>query len=399
MSRQLSNKVEKYRTVMGEMGLPSRGILALVLSSGIFVSGCDSGSFLPPRPPELGRGGAGAGPRAGAGARAGTGNLGSVSSAARSIELITGALKSEESEGVKKIARIQAGLDATLIHIAVAGEQGNPTETAALIKSTLARNPLALVLYFLDVSQPDLAGAIGEAREKGVPVVAIAGPPSAEHNEGRSTGSAGSPSGPLIRVVPESLKVASSLVVEAAIRNARNAKLKPEEGAVLMINSVSDALIGERAQALRESLQSKGIKTIDVIEFSGDLELAKKRLTELLQANRKPVVVVSADHIGLTASFQAMSDLREQRPYVVGGFTPEESGGNMTKTGEFAAVAIYSPDRMIRRAVNVAAALGRGEKVPDKVEVIVPVLTSPEKSTTSKMYMMNKRSNSGPDAK
>ena len=191
--------------------------------------------------------------------------------------------------------------------------------------------------------------------------------------------------------MPESLTAAARSIVAAAIRNARNAKLKPEEGAVLTINTASDPLVEERAQALREALKSEGITAIEELRFSGDLEEAKERVIGLLRANRKAVIVVSTDHIGLTASFQAMSEMGPQRPYVVAGFTPEESGGNMTKTGEFAAVAIYSPERLLRKAVYVAAAVGRGEKVPDRVEVMVPALISPEDSTTGKMYMLNQR--------
>jgi ABC-type sugar transport system substrate-binding protein len=196
--------------------------------------------------------------------------------------------------------------------------------------------------------------------------------------------------------MPESLQAAARSMVAAAIRNARNAKLRPEDGAVLMINTASDPLVEERAQAFREALKSEGIAPIEEIRFASDVKLAREKLGEHLRTNRKPVVVVSADHIGLTASFQAMGDLREGRPYVVAGFTPEESGGNMTKTGEFAAVAIFSPERLLRRAVTVAAAVGRGEKVPDRVEVMVPAITSPENSTTGKMYMMNKSASDEP---
>jgi ABC-type sugar transport system substrate-binding protein len=368
-----------------------RSIFALVLGGGLLVLGCDSASFVAPRPAELGGGDSSAGPVSGAGA----GGARSAELSTRTIELITGPLNSGYSEGVKKIARIQAGLDAALIQINVAGEDGKPLEAPALAQSALARNPKALVLYFLDESEPAMAGVITQARAKGVPVVVIAGPraglQSSKAKAPDAQGGSTSTPAPLVHVVPESLTAAARSIVEAAIRNARNAKLKPEEGAILTINEASDSLVEERAEALREVLKSEGIKTIQDLRFSGNLGEAKERVIELLRAHLKAVIVVSADHIGLTASFQAMSEMGPQRPYVVAGFTPEESGGNMTKTGEFAAVAIYSPERLLRKAVYIAASLGRGEKVADRVEVIVPTLVSPEDSTTGKMYRMNQR--------
>ncbi|MGC8638414.1 MAG: substrate-binding domain-containing protein [Isosphaeraceae bacterium] len=363
---------------------------ALILGCGWLTAGCDSATFLPPRPAAL-RSGNASGSGVGAGT-AGT-RAGASSSSARIIEVIAGPLDQTTSEAVHKLARFQAGLDAELVDIKVAGEEGDPRAVSALVKAAVARNPLALVLYFLDEQEPEMARAIADARGQGVPVIVIAGSkaglPSAPAEKTGKKPVSGTTLGRLIHVVPESLKVAVESVVAAAIRNARNAKLKPDGGAVLLINTASDPLVEDRAQALRDALKSQGVQAVEEIRFPGDVNLALSKVVELMRANRKPVIILSADHVGLTASFHAMEELRDQRPYVVAGFTHDESGGNMTKIGEFAAIAIFSPNRLLRGALSVADALARGEAVRDRVEIPVPAILSPDDSTTGKMYLKN----------
>jgi ABC-type sugar transport system substrate-binding protein len=107
-----------------------------------------------------------------------------------------------------------------------------------------------------------------------------------------------------------------------------------------------------------------------------------------MKANPKIGMVLSSEHNGLTASFQAMNDLGESRPYVVAGYSSDESSGTMTRNGEFAAAAIYSADRLLRKSIMTAAALMRGENVPDRVELVVPVNQSPPAAGAPRMYRM-----------
>lgn len=376
------------REIERKTARPLASLFALAVS-GLLVPGCDSSSFLPPRPTELGGGNAAA-PGAGdvRGARPGP-----ISSTAPTIALVTTALGHDGAETVEKLARVQAGLEKSLVQVQVAGDGGD-RGPAALIRSAVEGKPSALVLYFVAESEPETAKAIAEARGRGIPVVVVAGSKAglnAAESKAPRTGdgeSAGAGSGPLIHVVPESLTEAARSIVAAAVRNARNAKLKPEDGAVLVINTSADPLIGERTEALRDTLRGEGITKIEEVRFDGDIKTAKAKLLELLQADPKAVLLLGADHIGLTASYQAATDLYGKRSLIVAGFTFEESGGNMTKSGDFAAVAIFSSERLLRKAVAVAAAAGRGEKQSDRVEVMVPALISPDDSATGKFDML-----------
>lgn len=369
------------------LGKHARWLHALVLACcGWSAAGCDSASFVPPRPAQLSGEAAGAVHAAGpAGAI-----VGNSSPSAHTIEVIAGPLEGMDSEALLSVARIEAGLHAVLVDVQVAGQKGNPSKASDLVESVAARKPLALVLFFLDENEPEMARTIAAARGKGVPVLVVAGPkarptaPGTKEASGKEVAAATSAA--LIHVVPESFQEAVQSMVAAAVRNARNARLRPEDGAVLMVNKQGDPLVPERARAFRDALKSAGITAIDEIHFDPELKPTRKKVVELMRANLKPVIIVSAEHIGLTASFEAMNDLREGRPYVVAGFTHEESGSNMTKMGEFAAIAVFSPERLLRKAVSVAAAIGRGERVPDPVEVLVPTIVSPENSKTATIY-------------
>jgi hypothetical protein len=379
---------------------PAGARLGLSVGIVLLFGGCDPGSFVPPRPAELGGTETELAPATGATAP----GAALVANEARAIELILGPPLTEDAEEVKKIARSQAGLEGIRIHIAVAGEKDALESTSALVQtavaptrvtsvlvgSAVARNPLALVLDEVHGTLPDPAPALADARGRGLPVVVIGGPESGlqrEEAKGKSPGASDSPiKGPLIYVVPESFApVAESLVV-AAINNARNAKLTPKAGAVLIVNTTSDTLFEERAQALRGALKRAGIMEIEEVRFAGDLKIGKAKVLELLRSKRKPGIVLSTDHVGLTASYQDISDLGDERPYVVAAFTTDESGATMTRSGEFAAIAVFSPERLLRKAIATAASAGRGEKVADRVKVMIPIHVSPPDSATPKMY-------------
>jgi hypothetical protein len=60
----------------------------------------------------------------------------------------------------------------------------------------------------------------------------------------------------------------------------------------------------------------------------------------------------------------------------------------MVAGGEFAALSIFSPERLLRKAITTAAAVGRGEKTPEQVVLMVPMHTSPPSSALARMYKM-----------
>jgi ABC-type sugar transport system substrate-binding protein len=366
------------------LGGASLGLV--ILGLGLVSLGCDSGSFVPPRPPELGGGDSGLTPVTGAipsrSAEPGAG--------ARSIELILGPLDPYDVEDLTVKARFYAGNEKHRIQVAAVGATGNPDSEAELVRKVITHDPLALIIEPARTSDVELAGAVSEARNRGFPVILISRsldtskspePDSSENRKG-----AARTLSPLIQVLSEPFKNSAQNLVKAAINNARNAKLEPKEGAILMFNTASDQLAEDRAQAIRDALNEAGITTIEELRFEREIPVAKQKLTELLRARPKIGMVLSIDQVGLTSSFQLLETIGKEHSYVVAGYTREESSARLANSGQYAGVAIFGFDRLIRKAISTAASLARGDKLPERVEVPIPLHISPPSSAEPSMF-------------
>jgi len=265
------------------------------------------------------------------------------------------------------------------------------------VRKAIARNPLALIVEPADPADSELAKSVIEARDRGLPVVVVGRPLAGSHPvpaQASGSGKAAGPAvGPLVQVVPELFARSASPLVEAAIRNARNAKLSPAGGAILVINTAGDTLFEDRALALRAALRNAGVTTIEELRFAGKAEDAQAELLALLRVNRKPVMVLGTDLLGVSAALHVTGDSGEDRPFVIAGYSSDDGLANMVMAGEYAALAIYNPEKLICKAITTAVAAARGEKLPDRVELMVLVLDSPGNSAAPRMYRAYKKMN------
>lgn len=106
----------------------------------------------------------------------------------------------------------------------------------------------------------------------------------------------------------------------------------------------------------------------------------------MLREKKKFAVVVATDLLGISAALHVASELGPDRVFTIAGYSSDENVSSMVRAGEYAAVAMFSPERLISKAVTAACALGRGQKVPERVELIVPIMDSPPDSTAPKLY-------------
>jgi ABC-type sugar transport system substrate-binding protein len=378
------------------------GLAAAMMALG--SSGCGTGDFVPPPPPEL-RGAVGVG-SPGMGSVRGTAKsdlLGSAALAVKGIEVIlNGDVDLGEVEVQKAAARTQAGYDRAQIQITVPGEVSEiagksvarPKSQAALVRDALARHPHPQVLIVepANPADPDLAQAVQEAGAAKVPVILVGRPLSGEASpQGASSGP--SP----ILVAPSSFTPSARQLVAAAIRNAKSAKLKPEEGAILLINSAGDAFIPDRVAAIRDALKAAGVNSIQEVRFAQDSQLAQKLLTERLKADPKPVLVFSLDFMGATGSNEAAGRIAEERPFIQAGYTSEDHLLRMADAGEFAALGFYIPVRLIRKAVSLAVAVALKKEVPKSVEIPIEIHESPA-NTGAPQVPAHKKSQMRPGA-
>jgi ABC-type sugar transport system substrate-binding protein len=309
---------------------------------------------------------------------------------ARTVEVIVGPQSADDSEAIKSMARTQAGLDKVRVQISVAGEKANPLEVSELVREAASRHPLALVIEPAVRNDPSLVKAIDEARKQGIPVVLFGRPleglPASQPSGAEEKSEGARSVGPLVRVEPESLVAVSNKLIAAAINNAKNAKLDPKGGAVIVVDKAGDSLIDERVRAYHEALKEAGITAIHEVHVTQDTKAARTKLGEFLKTNMKPSLVLATDDPSLAASYQVLGDIIDTHPIVMAGYTSRESSATMSRGGEFAAVAVLPPDRLLRKAVSTAVKAAVGETLPDRVEVLVPVHTSPRDTGLATHY-------------
>ncbi len=391
-----SRKGSGGKSVEWLRGLAGVAVLVLLIWP---ASGCDSASFAPPPPDELQTAPGSAAPRFLA-PPAATDVLLPPRAGAKAIALVLARHDPDDAEILKSAARTQAGYDKVRLDITMLEDQDLPAQQAGLVHEALARNPLALILEPADTEDKRLAQAVSEAQRQGVPVLFLHRPISAalvdtqaSAGGGATTSTSalpasadksaapprgGQPSKPPILVGAPSFSSSAKQLVESAIRNARNGGLDPKRGAILVVNTVSDAFAGERSTAIREALKNAGINDIDEVRFAYKADLANKILSDRLKANTKAVMVFGLDSQCLPVIRQMTSeeDLAN-RPFVMAGYVSDDRINAFTQNGDIAALAEFNSTRLVRKAITAAASAGQGKEVPQHIDIPVLFHDSP----------------------
>ena len=210
--------------------------------------------------------------------------------------------------------------------------------------------------------------------------------PRSKADEAKNSGAAQGRA--ILHVVPEPFANSARELVAAAVNNARNAKLALEGGAVLLIDTASDPLVEDRARALAAALKGAGIRVAHEIKYASVAADAEKKLGDLLETDRKACIVLGADNTSTKAAFGMTNKMGSERPFVLAGYTADESEVTMTRMGEYAGIAVFSADRLIRKAITTATLAAAGQKFPEPVEMRIPVHISPANSGAPKMNEM-----------
>jgi len=382
-------------------GLAGVAVLVLIWAA----TGCDSASFAPPAPGEPDRVDLGASPKLFT-PPASSDALLPAPAGAKAIALILARHDPEDAEMLKSGARTQAGYDRVKLNITMLGDHDLPAQQAGLVQDALARSPLALILEPADTQDKHLAGAVAEAQRQGVPVLFLyrslapsrvgsqasaAGEPTAltsalqesAAKNAAPTHSASAPKPPILVSAPSFASSAEQLV-ESAMRNAKNGGLDPKRGAIVVVNTVSDAFASERTSAIREALKKAGITSVEEIRFAYTADRADKTLSARLKTNTKAVLVFSVDSQCLSAIRQMASQPElEERPFVVAGFVSDDLLAPYTQTGAIAAIAEFNSTRLIRKAITAAASITQGKEVPERIDMPVRFHDSPPRSGKS----------------
>ncbi|WP_165072804.1 sugar ABC transporter substrate-binding protein [Paludisphaera rhizosphaerae] len=280
----------------------------------------------------------------------------------KSLEVALDPNSPTEVEVLKVAARTQAGLDTVRVQFAeAAGGQ------AVAVREAIARKPPAIIIEAPETTDPELVKAVAEAKAKGILVVAVGRPLGGE-------GASAEGSGREVVVAPRPFAESAPELVKLAARNAVNGKLDPKAGALVVSRPAVDPLVADRAAALKKALADFGVAEVDEFRYEGDLAAGKAAILERLAAHPKATMVLAADSVSLAA---AQGAVRRERRYSIAGYSGDESVvRSMIKTGEYAGVGLFFMDRILRKGINVAVHVLRGDKVSDRVGVDIEIVSS-----------------------
>lgn len=351
--------------------------------------GCGDGGFVEPPPADLSEA---TGTGTGTGAKTAPVDLSkptaeaySIGGTIRSIEMVCARARSREDDVAEKAAaRSQAGVDHARIRIlpdddpepkqpASGGSGAAPKSKsktqAQFVREAVARKPQALIVEVEDPDDAGLAGAVQAARDARIPVVVLGRPLS-----GIKKDAAGAP---LVLVAPEPFTDSARRLVALAQRNARNAGLNPESGAVVLIPPEADVFVADRVAAIRDALEVAKVSPVDELRTPSDMDEGSKRLKKLLETDPKLTLVFGVDQKSTAISNRLAAAADAKRPFIQAGYTGDETLPRMASNGEFAAIAEYMPVRLTRRAISVAAALAQGRQVNSPSLMPIEVRESP----------------------
>jgi hypothetical protein len=347
-------------------GIPALGAMLLLTAAASI--GCDSNSFVPPRPEELGGTGTTTSkPLKDAAPAAASLEIAS----ARAVEVVLAPREGDDAEVWKSAARTQSGHEKIKVKVAITGTDQPKTKQIELVREAMARHPRVLIVEPADPADVALAQAVAETRAQGIPVVLLGGPLTGDKSAAASPSA--SATAPLVVVAPPSFSSSARELVAAAIRNANAADLDPTGGAIIVINTISDRYVTERVAAIREALKTVGISLVDEIRFANDFKTGENLVKESLKAHPKSVLIFTVDHVS-TSTIRGQLSLKDDAPFLVAGcYTSDMNIQDISNQIAVAAVVEFTPVRLLRKAIATAANLAQGNVVPSHVELSMVV--------------------------
>jgi ABC-type sugar transport system substrate-binding protein len=298
---------------------------------------------------------------------------------AKPIELILAPRDEEAAVATAHFARTQAGYDGVLVKAETLEQNRTPAEQADRVAAAIKEKPPALIVE--PAAKPDarLSKLVDEASNAGIPVV-IVGPALPGVKEMAPSKSADDKRAAVVRVGSVPFQETAKQLVASALRVAKNAKVDPKGGAILVYNETGDPYIGPRVQAIKDALTEAGITNQQSVDCPIPSDKATEAIKKAIEKDLKATLIVPFDHRSYLAVASATSALDPSRVVVVAGYISEEKSLILGEIANMAAVAEFRPAKLIRRAVQQAASLMRGEKVDPVVEMSINFIDSPPRT-------------------
>jgi ABC-type sugar transport system substrate-binding protein len=158
-------------------------------------------------------------------------------------------------------------------------------------------------------------------------------------------------------------------LVTTALRQAKAGGAAADGPAVLLIKErPTDLRAAARVRTLRDAIKAAGIRLLPDVMLARSGE-ARPVLERIITSEPRPGIVFTDDEMVLVTAGRSWGDItRGSLPVVVGYFEDRELMDAVGIGGCTAGVDLNFTG-FARQAIETAAALARGESVPDRVEV------------------------------
>ncbi|MEW4567763.1 substrate-binding domain-containing protein [Tautonia sp. JC769] len=260
----------------------------------------------------------------------------------------------------KEAAQLDAAKKNVIFTVRTAGEGESMAE---LVRRVGREGTTALIVVVDDAEA--LGPAIAEARNRGIHVVTILEQVTADGE-------------PVPVVVRGDYARAAEELVEAAAADATTLG-KSAEGPALVIATEEFPEADRRAEALFEALTRAGIETIGEgpRTVSGGQYDIGEAVLETLKSRPELAMVLTGDDTSFLGATIERSELPEGTGLTVAGYLVDPESFDIVDQS-FASAAAFADDRGLGiLAFRNAMSLARGEAVPDRTVVPMPVRRAP----------------------
>jgi ABC-type sugar transport system substrate-binding protein len=359
--------VMKLDALQGSQSRTRRGLLTLSVVLLILLPACDSSSFTPPRPPELGGGPGASGGSPAASVSPTAAAVPSVkSSRSRLVELILSQPPSPDRLFLAQFLRRDTGLN--LCGFRVTEPEGDQPfsgeQLATKIREAAGRSTGALIVEPIDV--PQVRQALLDAEAKGLPVILLDFPlPSS------------SPGKSFPYTTFRGFAEGGEALVKAVSQDAERFQFPTEARIVVLENRQKDRYSKQRLESITGALKAAG-HSFDLLTFEGEQKGANEVFANYLKTHRVSMVF-GDDEFGVSGAFQALAErhVKGKREFLIGGFAACDVRLDSYVREGSPGLVNRNTEGNARKLLKLALDLMDHKPVPERNEVEMPFIHTP----------------------
>ena len=274
------------------------------------------------------------------------------------VVLISGPKLTDEIREWEQAARNEAGRT-RVIFSAIRPELNDPPAAeASLIRENADKNVSALIVDTVD--EPEVIGALKEARDKGKTVVLL--DPTGQDSESAK---------PLPRVLFGTIEPPAKVLIDAILASLKKDNLPVDGHALIVIKIGSGPRADQTAERLAKVLTSAGYSGVEVVSVVDNFQEAAKPLKARIEADPKVTTLLGVGDTQIRAAMTARDDLKKagKRVIRVGGVVTLSRPIEMAGFNDCVGILDRNQTELARKAIQTALSLVRGESSTTEVQV------------------------------